>query len=167
MRFLTIEEASRHLGELLDDDGKPRLNYPDLPTARFSLAQQPIGAVVASAEAIAGAVGPWEESWLWIDKPDGWNRPLLPLYYRTRQAHNDNRLVIEAPVHMFLRYEYPDLLSFVVLALLNEWPAFLVTSYDYGRVHFTMSHSLSVARSDLAEFTEVVTGLRKLGFEQS
>jgi hypothetical protein len=118
----------RSVGALVSEDGVPHRTFPDLPVARLSLRQQTLGSVVSSAIAIIDAVGPWEEAWLWIHNPDGWNRPLLPLYYRIRQSHLEPRLIGEAPVHFFLRHEYSELTAFVLLSLLNEWEWFLVTS---------------------------------------
>lgn len=166
MQFFTIDEAHIRLAHLLDPGGKPQRSYPEIPVARFSFREQHLSKVVSTVLGIVDAVGPWEEAWLWLDKPDTWNRELLPLYYRLRQSCNDHRLVTEAPVHFFHRHEHPDLVAFVMLAILNEWPAFLVTSHDYGRVFLSASHWMEVTRSDRPEYEAVRAVLAERGFQE-
>jgi hypothetical protein len=54
------------------------------------------------------------------------------LYYRLRQSYADFRLLHEAPGHLFLEYEEPDLISFLQLVLQNGLDAHLLPNLAYG-----------------------------------
>ena len=167
MRCITLDDARVRLRHLLDPNGKPLRAYPAVPALRFSYGHSPIPSFPSTVTAIVESVGPWEEAWLWHDRVDTWNRPALSAYYRVRQAHRDYQLVDEAPVHAFYRHEYHDLLTCVLLTILNEWSAFLVTSHDYGRAFLSSSHWLDVARSEASELQAVRQVLAAKGFEET
>jgi hypothetical protein len=159
MRCFTEAEARTLLKDRLGPDRLPSIAFPNQPVAIFSFADRPLSDFISVSRTLIEAVGPWEQAWWWVATPDTWNRSLLSLYYRLRQASNDHRLIGEAPVHYFDRHEEADLLSFVTVTILNEWRAYLVTSHDYGRILVTPSHTAIVGRSNIAEFDAVRHGL--------
>ena len=164
MRCFTAEEARTLLKDRLDGDGLPPRGFANKPVGRFSFSGHPISHLVSVSAAVIETVGPWEQAWWWVDNPDTWNRPLLPLYYHVRHAAHDFRLITEAPIHCFDLHERSELLALVVVTLLNEWNAFLMTSHDYGRVLVTAGHRLTVARSDEVEFESIRRKLLGDGF---
>jgi hypothetical protein len=166
MRLLTVDEAKRQLPAAILEAGKPALPESRTDILRFSFGDLPASHLVANAVKIVDSVGPWEDAWLWVPEPDTWNRPLLHLYYRFRESFHDFRLIREAPVHFFHGFETTDLVSLVVLTLLNEWRAQLLTSHDYGRVFISASHWIDVWRSDHAELQAVRSSLVDAGFEE-
>ena len=163
MRCFTEDEARTLLKDRLGPDRLPSIAFPNRPVASFSFADRPFSHLISVSTALIEAVGPWEEAWWWVATPDTWNRSLLSLYYRLRQASNDHRLIGQAPVHHFDRHEEADLLSFVTVTILNEWRAFLLTSHDYGRILVTPSYTAIVGRSDSAAFEAVKAGLTAKG----
>jgi hypothetical protein len=52
----------------------------------------------------------------------------LHLYYRLRQSYGDQRLLHEAPGHLFLDYERDDLTSFLQVAIANGWGGYIAAS---------------------------------------
>ena len=65
------------------------------------------------------------------------------LYYRLRHSYGDFRLLNEAPGHLFLDYEEPDLVSYLQLAVLNGWDAKMLPELTYGvpaTAHAFISH---------------------------
>ena len=67
--------------------------------------------------------------WLmWMDVgPAQWTGGNTHLYYRLRQSYQDFRLLDEAPCHVFDRHEWPDLLTFLQVGVLNLWNIHVVT----------------------------------------
>jgi hypothetical protein len=59
------------------------------------------------------------------------------LYYRLRQAYGDNRLLHEAPGHLFLEHEAEDLSSFLQLSLLNGWGRYVLTEANHVNAFFS------------------------------
>lgn len=55
------------------------------------------------------------------------------LYYRLRQSYADQRLLHEAPGHLFLDYEAHDLISLLEVAILCGWDAHLLPIAGYSR----------------------------------
>jgi hypothetical protein len=59
------------------------------------------------------------------------------LYYKLRQSYGDNRLLHEAPGHLFLEHEAEDLASFLQLSMLNGWGGYVLTEADYVNAFFS------------------------------
>jgi hypothetical protein len=66
--------------------------------------------------------GIWESS-------ENWH-----LYYRLRHSYGDERLLEEAPAHLFLDYEAADLISFMQVALFGGWGFCVFSQGDYSRI---------------------------------
>jgi hypothetical protein len=79
------------------------------------------------------AVGQCEWWLVWMDAgPAQWEGGNTHLYYRLRQSYEDFRLLHEAPCHVFYRDEWPDLLTFIQVGVLNLWNIHVVTDRDRG-----------------------------------
>jgi hypothetical protein len=96
---------------------------------------------------------------LWITQTGIWSSSEnWHLYYKLRQNYGDQRLLDEAPGHLFLAHEAEDLASFLQLAMLNGWDGYVLTHMDY--VNAFLSHDEYIdfyaQREDaLAEVREV------------
>jgi hypothetical protein len=55
------------------------------------------------------------------------------LYYRLRQSYGDARLLHEAPGHLCLEYERPEVVTLVYLSMLFGWDVHLIPSVGFGR----------------------------------
>jgi hypothetical protein len=76
---------------------------------------------------------------LWITESGIWGgSENWHLYYKLRQSYGDRQLLDEAPGHLFLEYESEDLASFLQVAMLNGWDAYLLTQADH--VNLFLSH---------------------------
>jgi hypothetical protein len=64
---------------------------------------------------------------LWITEWRIWGPGNSHLYYKLRQSYGDQRLLEEAPGHLFLEHESEDLASFLQLSMLNGWGGYLLT----------------------------------------
>ena len=69
----------------------------------------------------------WVTEWGVFPNSENWH-----LYYRLRESHGDRRLLHEAPGHLLLDYEEPDLVSFLQVGVLNGWDMHLVPELAYG-----------------------------------
>ena len=74
----------------------------------------------------------WITEWGIWPSSENWH-----LYYKIRQAYGDQRLLHEAPGHLFLEHEAEDLASFLWIAMLNGWGGYLLTHADYVNAFFS------------------------------
>src|SRR5690349_13329783 len=105
MRCLTLEDAHRQLVSYLGDDQQPRRGERTMRCARFYFGDQSVANAYWIALRLLECIGSWEDAWLWLNKPDTWNRQGLHLYTRLRQSYGELRTVQEAPVQQFHGYE--------------------------------------------------------------
>ena len=59
------------------------------------------------------------------------------LYYELRQTCGDNRLLNDAPGHLFLEHAAEDLASLLQLSMLNGWGGYVLTEADYVNAFFS------------------------------
>lgn len=75
---------------------------------------------------------------LWITEWGIWeNTENSHLYYRLRQSYGDQRLLWEAPGHLFLGYESEDLTSFLQLSMIIGWGGYVLSQANYVNVFFS------------------------------
>jgi hypothetical protein len=55
------------------------------------------------------------------------------LYYRLRQSYGEPRLLHEAPGHLCLDYERPEVVTLTYLAILFGWDIHIIPTGGYGR----------------------------------
>ena len=72
----------------------------------------------------------------------------MHLYYRLRQSYGEQRLLSEAPGHLFLNYEFEDLATFVQLCLMFLWDTYLFTNLDYVSVLFSHDEFVEFRSTD-------------------
>ena len=160
MHFWTLEEAKRWVPAIdfgpqsLEHAGcaqRPfhfRADFSGLPSTRLP-------AVLTGA---VEAVGPCEWWLAWMDVgPEQWSDGNTHLYYRLRQSYADFRQLQEAPCHFFQRHEWPDLLTFLQVGVLNRWDIHVVTDLDRGRLFVSQSEWLNATSvSDMAQLREAL-----------
>lgn len=74
----------------------------------------------------------WVTEWGIWPSSENWH-----LYYKLRQSYGDQRLLHEAPGHLFLQHEAEDLGSYLQLAMLNGWGGYVLTDANYVNVFFS------------------------------
>jgi hypothetical protein len=128
VRFLTKDESAAW-ADALGHDGSTAAR--DLPHIEVRLPSQP--SYYAFCRAIAEAIEPRSSCLLWIVQHGIWpSSENWHLYYRLRQSYGEHRLLHEAPGHLFLDYESPDLVSFLQIALACGWDANMFPQLSYG-----------------------------------
>ncbi len=82
----------------------------------------------------------------------------MHLYYKLRQTYNDQRLLHEAPGHLFLEHEPEDLASFLQVAMLNGWGGYVLTEADYVNARFSHDEYIDFS----AERDENLSNVREM-----
>ena len=75
-----------------------------------------------------------------------------------RQSYADQRLVDEAPGHLFLGHESEDLASFLQIAMLNGWGGYVLTQAGYVNLFFSHDEYIDF----YAEHDSNLTDVRKV-----
>lgn len=133
MRFLTPDEARSRCGEIvrLDAHGLPL--RPDREALHARAPLPGIPELTSFCRQLERALQPREACLLWVTDRGVWSSEHLHLYYRLRQSYGDQRLLDEAPAHLFLDYEAADLVSFLAVGILCGWDMHLIPFVGYAR----------------------------------
>jgi hypothetical protein len=118
LRFCTKEECETWLSD--QQRQKPDL-MPDVRVERIEYTPEPYR-VFFFAHWVASELTYRKPTLLFITEWGIWpSSENWHLYYKLRQTYGDNRLLHEAPGHLFLGHEAEDLTSFLQLSMLNGW----------------------------------------------
>lgn len=135
MRFYTPEECEMWLSDrqrkkpdLIPEGRVERMNFPSEPYRVFFLAHW-----IASELTYRRPTLLFVTEWGVWPSSENWH-----LYYKLRRTYGDNRLLDEAPGHLFLEHEAEDLASFIQLTMLNGWGGYVLTEANY--VNAFISH---------------------------
>jgi len=134
MRFLTLEETKgwcEGSGYKLLDDGKPSRPGSEKNSIHLDIPQS-FTKLTWFAQHLEFSLRPREACLFWITDWGIWNQN-LHLYYKLRQSYGDQRLIHEAPGHLFLDYESVDLVSFIEVAIICGWDVHLLPTVGYSR----------------------------------
>ena len=134
MRFYTKQECETWLADRQrrKPDSVPgihadRIRYPSEPH-RF----------LCFAHSISGSLAYGEQALLWITEWGIWpSSENWHLYYKLRQTYDDQRLLDEAPGHLFLEDEVEDLTSFLQITMLNGWGGYVLTHANHVNAFFS------------------------------
>jgi hypothetical protein len=96
----------------------------------------------------------WTTEWGIWSSTENWH-----LYYQLRHSHGDQRLLHEAPGHLFLEYEAEDLTSFLQLSMLNGWSGYVLTHANYANVFFSHDEYLDFYSDNQDMLDEIRKGL--------
>lgn len=110
---------------------------------------------------------PRENCVLWVVKWGQWvNSENWHLYYRLRESYSDLKLLEEAPGHLFLQYEKPDLVSFLEVGILSGWKMHLMPTIGYGRA-FVSEECVEFAMEESTQIESLRAALIKAGLIRS
>jgi hypothetical protein len=136
LRFLTDVDArawSAARGVAMGAHGKLSLTPHGLHSVKFHLPAT-VGQLTWLCRFISVSLAPRAECLMWVSEWGVWpNSENWHRYYKLRQSHHDFRLIAEAPGHLFLDFEEPDLVSFLQLTILFGWDVHVLPDLDYGR----------------------------------
>jgi len=134
LRFYTKEECETWLSDqqrrkpdLMSDVHVERIQYPPEHYRVFFFAH-----CVASELTYRRPTLPFITEWGVWPSSENWH-----LYYKLRQTYGDNRLLQDAPGHLFLEREGEDLASFLQLSMLNGWGGYVLTEANYVNAFFS------------------------------
>jgi hypothetical protein len=77
------------------------------------------------------------------------------LYYKLRRTYGDNRLLQEAPGHLFLEHEAEDLASFLHLCMLNGWGGYVLTEANYVNAFFSHDEFIDFFAEHAANLVDI------------
>ena len=136
MRFYTSEECAawcRDHSVALDERSRPTRELTQ-PFRFHCLFPPTFPQLLFFSRCIESTLRPSENCLVWITDhgifPSNENHHL---YYRLRQSYGDGRLLHEAPGHLCLDYEQPEVVTLIYLCLLFGWDAHLLPSTGYSR----------------------------------
>jgi hypothetical protein len=163
MRFLTADEAKSRCGEIvrLDQAGRPL--HPNREALYVRAPLPAVAALTNFCRQLERLLLPREACLLWVTDWGIWSSENLHLYYRLRQSYGEQRLIDEAPAHLFLDYEGPDLVSFLQVGILCGWDMHLIPFVGYSRAFVShdeyVEFAADEANPDLVhEFAAQVVG---------
>ena len=131
---------------------KLRVEYPREPYRIYSL-----------ADWIARETTYCRPALLWITEWGIWaSSENLHLYYTLRQAAGDHQLLEEAPGHLFLNHELPELASFIQVAMLNGWGGYILTDMNYINAFFSHDEYVDFFAAEGTNIAVVRAGLSEL-----
>jgi hypothetical protein len=166
MRTLTPEQLKEWCvarGIELDDRGKPVRPYAGSSAIRCDLPKS-IAQLTWFCRFIEGSLQPREHCLLWTTEWGVWpNSENWHLYYRLRQGYADQRLIHEAPGHLFLDFEGADLISFLEIGLIAGWDMHLIPTKGCGRVFVSHDEWVEFAMDDPSESQKLGIELSKAG----
>jgi len=155
LRFYTKEECDTWLSErqrrkpdLMPDVHVERIQYPPEPYRIFFVAHW-IASVLTYRKPALLFVTEWD---VWPSS-ENWH-----LYYKLRQTYGDNRLLHDAPGHLFLEHEAEDLASFLQISMLNGWGGYVLTEANYVNAFFSHDEYIDF----FAEHSESLVDIRKV-----
>jgi hypothetical protein len=118
--------------------------------------------VFFAAQWIAQSLTYRQPTLLWITEWGIWpSSENWHLYYKLRQTYSDQRLLQEAPGHLFLDHETEDLASFLQVAMLNGWGGYVLTEFDQVNAFFSHDEYVDF----FAQRDENLADARKMRFE--
>jgi hypothetical protein len=154
VRFYTRPECEEWLSgrERRKPDAAPgvhveRIDYPSEPHHVFFIAQWIATSLTYRMLALL-----WITEWGIWPSSENWH-----LYYKLRQSYSDQRLLHEAPGHLFLEHEAEDLASFLQVAMLNGWGGYILTQADYVNAFFSHDEYIDF----FAKREDLLTDVRK------
>jgi hypothetical protein len=155
LRFYTKQECETWLSErkrqkpdLMPDVNIERIDYPTEPYRIFYFAHW-----VASELTYRRPTLLFITEWGIWPGSENWH-----LYYKLRQTYGDNRLLPDAPGHLFLEHEAEDLASFLQLSMLNGWGGYVLTEANYVNAFFSHDEYIDF----IAEHAEKLADVRKM-----
>lgn len=86
----------------------------------------------------------------------------LELFYKYRSFYNEDRMLIEAPVHIFAKNEREALISILILALYFSWDVSLFDMNGEILIRFDHDGQLAVWAKNKKEFVDACSTLEEV-----
>jgi len=96
----------------------------------------------------------WVTAWGIWQSSENWH-----LYYRLRRTYNDERLIEEAPAHLFLNFESVDLITFLQIGIGAGWDMHVLSSDDHGRLFVSHDEWVQFLVKDAKEMDNIEAAL--------
>jgi hypothetical protein len=103
------------------------VHYPQKPYRLFYFAHWIATSLTCRQPALL-----WITEWGIWPSSENWH-----LYYKLRNTLGEQRLLQEAPGHLFLQHETEDLASFLQVAMLNGWGGYVLAEADFVNAFFS------------------------------
>ena len=165
MRFYTPKECEEWCQALqvpLDDQRGPMREFTHRYRLRCAFPPS-FTQLLWFSRCIESALQPRQTCLLWVTDfgifPSNENHHL---YYRLRQSYGDVRLLHEAPGHLCLDYERPEVVTLVHLCILFGWDVHLIPTVGYGRAFVCHDEWAEIGFDDQRQFDEI-----RQAFEQA
>jgi hypothetical protein len=139
-----LQDRDRNLPDRTGENFQ-RVGYPTKPHMVFMVARW-----ISTNLSYRRPVLLWISEWGIWPSSENWQ-----LYYRVRESYGDNRLLHEAPGHLFLEYESEDLASMIEIAMLNGWGGYVLTEANYANVFFSHDEYVDFFGIDESQADEV------------
>lgn len=160
MKTLTVPESvawCRQYGIELDGLA-PRLSS-GMHAVRLALPQK-TSRITWFCQFIENSLQPRERCLLWVTGWGVWpSSENWHLYYRLRQSYGDERLLEEAPGHLFLDFEAGDLVSFLELGIVFGWDMHVMPAAGYGRVFISHDEWAQFGMAEESKVAEIASAL--------
>jgi len=151
MRFFTPAESKTWCEKCevrLTDRGAPERPSTQRHHVRLDIPQS-FTRLTWFCQHLERSLQPRDTCLMWVTDWGVWgSSENLHLYYRLRQSHGDLRLLHEAPGHLFLSYEAPDLVSFLQVGIICGWDIHLVPTVGYARAFLSHDEYVEFASDD-------------------
>ena len=169
MRFFTPQECAAWC------EGLVTLNEKAKPTRELTPPHRLRCVIPASSEqllwfsrCIESALQPRQTCLLWVTDWDIFpTSENLHLYYRLRQSYGDVRLLHEAPGHLCLDYEVPEVVTLLQLSMLFGWDLHLIPTVSYAQAFVCHDEWVSIGFDNESQLKETWEELKKAGLEVS
>jgi hypothetical protein len=168
LKTLSLVEIKQWCGEMsvaLDQQGYPCRTGPMNQGLRFRVPSE-TGRLLWLSRLIEATLRPRDRCLLWITTWSIWaSGENWHLYYSLKKSYGDSRLLEEAPGHLFLDYEVPDLVSYLQLGLIAGWDMHLLPTNFDGRAFISHDGWLEFFLNDAIELTTLRKTLVDSGLE--
>lgn len=166
MKLLGCDGAKSWCGDHsipLSDSGYPETHNPDLTAAQYCVPAEAASHFWFS-QLIERQLRPWSRCLVWVSDWGIWpSSENWHLYYKLRPDSQANCLIEDAPAHLLLLHEAPDLVSLVQLVLGFGWDAHILTTEDYARVFISHDEWIEFAFKSAAANSELQSELKGTG----
>ena len=99
---------------------------------------------------------------LWITEFGIWpSSENLHMYYTIRRSYNDLRSLMDAPGHVFLGYEEPDILTFLQMTIQFGWGGFMLGTPNLR--YMMISHDEWILLKSASPLADVIAAAEDLG----
>ena len=164
MKTLTTDEAVKWCVNhkiAVDAKGDHEIAFKGYNVLRFEIPQA-VNRVYWLSNVIQEKLQPWDQCLLWVtawgiwESSENWH-----LYYRLRRSYADDKLIEEAPGHLFLGNEKQDFVSFLQLGLQYGWDVCLFPENSNNRAFASHDGWVELAMVDQVDLEKTKRELRE------